>query len=1201
MFASIPVLLSAADSPYELYLKVEENPALMSAAKKVATENNLPVSIYLPDRLFIFTLALEQNEPVYGIIRDFAHPDNGFETAVYSEIQNRYNLTNAVIRYGDEPIKSSLSSEMVSPGDSLLLIPDWTADRVLAFNPQSGDLIDDNFIPSSSSLLSSPKEARGTPWGNISVSDQLQDLVQEFDTSGTHVRILAPAGGVNNAILDNIRGHAYHPNGNLVATVGSGVNTDAIPEFDQDGNYLGNFITAGLGGLDSPFGIAFRNDDVLISGSSSSAIHRYDLTGSSLGIFATVSSYPQQVIELADGRIAVGNFSGSSGVLLYDSNGTFLSALTGVTGNRGVWQLGNGNFITTNGSGVHEIDGTSGGLVRTIYSGVSAQFVNLYVVPQDLTPKLLITEFVVTPTNGEFVEIFNPNDISVDLSNYFLTDATFAGDGTYYYKIVEGGGGGGGFGDFHARFPDGATIQAGEYQTVALAGDSVFFTEYNVLPTYELFEDGTNFANDVPDMREAFTGSINNQGGLTNGDEVIILYYWDGSSDLVEDVDYVLYNSGSPVANDEAVDKTGVRIDGPDAGTDSSEYLPDTPVSSQRSAINHSAGFSVHRIDFSEGLQVSSGGNGVTGADETSENLDETFSNNSIPSPNGSWQPATSARVQIVHNAADPALSVVDVYLSGTRILDDLTFRSATPFLDVPADMPVNLGIAPGNSGSVADTIKNFNVTFDQGGTYIGFATGVLNTSQFLPNPDGEDISFTIFGQDTAREQALTPGLVDLFVMHGITDVPAIDIYPRNGNILFNNVTYGEVTGYVSLTPDLYLLDVTDSTGTEILASFSANLTTLADSAVAIFASGFGEPDSNQNGPSPGLFLLQANGTVSALPEIPNFARVQLIHNSPDPALDTVDVYLEDSLLVDNFVFRQATPFFSIPAGQTLYVGFAPANSTSSSDTILAFPAEFPPNAILIGTAIGVLDPGNFVPNPNGLDITFNIIGPEQGRDVSLTAGEVEFYVVHGAPDAPAVDVAARNVGTLFQNLLYGEVTEYVNVTPGNYIIDLYDSTGTTQLAAFTADLSGLADSALTVFASGFLDTVGNQNGPSFGLFAALANGTVIQLPSIPVGIVDQPVSLPRSYALHQNFPNPFNPSTTIKYDLKQSGRVVLTVYNLLGQEVVKLVDENQEAGYKTVQWNGRNGNGTPVASGIYLYRFEAGDFVKIRKMILMK
>ncbi|NIR92660.1 MAG: lamin tail domain-containing protein, partial [Gammaproteobacteria bacterium] len=228
------------------------------------------------------------------------------------------------------------------------------------------------------------------------------------------------------------------------------------------------------------------------------------------------------------------------------------------------------------------------------------------------------SEIVVTPTEGEFIEIYNPNQNPVDLSNYYISDATFASGGQFYYNIVlDTLYGGGGFGDFHARFPDGAMIQPGEYQSISLNADADFFAEYGVMPTYEMdqAEHASGVPDTIPDMREAVLYSIFgpdslHDPGLTNGDEVVVLYNWNGMSDLVGDVDYLLYNSGSPAPNDEAVDKTGVVIDGPDPDTTGTAYLPDTPTANQMSAPNHGGGFSVHRIDFTEGAQTTSGGNG---------------------------------------------------------------------------------------------------------------------------------------------------------------------------------------------------------------------------------------------------------------------------------------------------------------------------------------------------------------------------------------------------------------------------------------------------------------------------------------------------------------------------------------------------------------------------------------------------------------
>ena len=85
------------------------------------------------------------------------------------------------------------------------------------------------------------------------------------------------------------------------------------------------------------------------------------------------------------------------------------------------------------------------------------------------------------------------------------------------------------------------------------------------------------------------------------------------------------------------------------------------------------------------------------------------------------------------------------------------------------------------------------------------------------------------------------------------------------------------------------------------------------------------------------------------------------------------------------------------------------------------------------------------------------------------------------------------------------------------------------------------------------------------------------------------------------NFPNPFNPETTLRYALPQSGSVKLTIYDMLGQEIRALVNEVQAPGMYTVLWNGRNDHGFAVASGLYFYRIEVGNFIQTRKMTLVR
>ena len=89
---------------------------------------------------------------------------------------------------------------------------------------------------------------------------------------------------------------------------------------------------------------------------------------------------------------------------------------------------------------------------------------------------------------------------------------------------------------------------------------------------------------------------------------------------------------------------------------------------------------------------------------------------------------------------------------------------------------------------------------------------------------------------------------------------------------------------------------------------------------------------------------------------------------------------------------------------------------------------------------------------------------------------------------------------------------------------------------------------------------------------------------------------LPPAFGLEQNYPNPFNPSTVINYSLPSGGHVRLSVYNILGEEVVRVVDGYQDAGYKSVSVNMNN-----LPSGLYTYRISAGTFTEVKKMVLVK
>jgi len=120
------------------------------------------------------------------------------------------------------------------------------------------------------------------------------------------------------------------------------------------------------------------------------------------------------------------------------------------------------------------------------------------------------------------------------------------------------------------------------------------------------------------------------------------------------------------------------------------------------------------------------------------------------------------------------------------------------------------------------------------------------------------------------------------------------------------------------------------------------------------------------------------------------------------------------------------------------------------------------------------------------------------------------------------------------------------------------------------------------------------------------SDGVIDDSMDVPVEIVtsaDDPgeSSLPYRFELNQNYPNPFNPTTTIDYSIPERSHVNIDVYNVLGQKIRTMVDREESAGSYTITWDGTNSDGSAVATGIYLYRFQAGDYVETKKMLLMK
>ncbi len=292
----------------------------------------------------------------------------------FSEVYQVYLCPPAqpASRTHPNPAARTAALNLLTSEAGALLVVESDNKTLMVFDPTTGNLVDANFIHLDADATGTAHHALVGPSNTILVSDQTNSVVHEYSLGGDYLGIFAPAGGQNLDIMQNIRGMALRPNGNLLVTSAQGVNGNSVVEFNAAGSYLGRFIESNSGGLGSPFDVYLREGvDWLVSSSSANIILRYELaTGDFITSFAPVSSFPQQIYDNNNGNVLVANFSGSVGVHEFAADGTPIGVYNapGVGGARGVYELPNGNILVSSGSGVFEID-RNANVVETKYSG----------------------------------------------------------------------------------------------------------------------------------------------------------------------------------------------------------------------------------------------------------------------------------------------------------------------------------------------------------------------------------------------------------------------------------------------------------------------------------------------------------------------------------------------------------------------------------------------------------------------------------------------------------------------------------------------------------------------------------------------------------------------------------------------------------------------------------------------------------------
>jgi hypothetical protein len=510
------------------------------------------------------------------------------------------------------------------------------------------------------------------------------------------------------------------------------------------------------------------------------------------------------------------------------------------------------------------------------------------------------------------------------------------------------------------------------------------------------------------------------------------------------------------------------------------------------------------------------------------------------------------ARIQVIHNSPDKATQKVDIYLNDKLLLDDFTFRTATPFVNAPAGEVLKIDVLPSTSTSSNNPIYTISPTLTEGSKYVLIADGIVSSKDiyFHNNP------FSIEVYDMGRETAIKPTNTDVLVHHGMLGIAPLSF--GNANTFpakeFARAQYAGFNGYTELPTKDFRISITTLDIFGNVGLFSAPFEKLGFSgkAVTIIASGFVNPEVNSNGPTFGLWVALPTGgaLVELIPEKP-VSGIQIIHNSADKAVEKVDIYLNKKLFINDLAFRNASPIIEIPSGQII-IDVTASTSTSAENPVFSQPGGVVAGRSYTFIMNGILSKSGYEP---AVPLGFNLYLPS--RETASAETNTDVLIHHGSTDAPTVvvsDATTLPSNTLVNNLSYGNFSfEYLELFTSEYIIDV-STTKETVIQKYTAPLKklGLDGKAITVVASGFFNRSKNSNGPAFGLWAALpTGGPLVELPVV--------TSLNTNEFEYKNLsvsPNPTNNILNINF--KEFNNTKAVLFDVQGRNVLETKLNNE-------------------------------------------
>lgn len=553
-----------------------------------------------------------------------------------------------------------------------------------------------------------------------------------------------------------------------------------------------------------------------------------------------------------------------------------------------------------------------------------------------------------------------------------------------------------------------------------------------------------------------------------------------------------------------------------------------------------------------------------------------------------------ACKVQLVHASADTSFGNVDIWMNGVKVFANLPRTRATATVGLAAG---SYNILVTKALDPIDTVYAVNgVVFDATKNYVGFVSGVKDTTLYASNPNGINTTINFYGTDAYTETGIA-GNVRLWYFNGVANSDSTQLSrgttaPVN---LFSKSVFGQISGpqdIATTATTAYVLR--EEIAGQLNRTFRLRLPTSFGGRVGVLYSvGYLKSSSNPDSVlNSSYYIAFTDGSVVSVDELNAF--VQIIHASADPTAAEVDIYLNGALALDNFKFPSATPFLPIVPYKPAVVKIAPANSTSEADAFFTSTITADSSKYHYAIANGVRTPANFAVNPDGISTAFNVVVNNQAQITAAVSNKnIDLMYFHSMTDAPMTSCkGAQQTQFLSKDDKYKESHGYrAHAAFDELQFDLLNAADNSLIFSGMINLISHQGKTGLVFATGFLSSANNQNGPSPAMYVAWPEGGIDTFTNLNVGLKKNQLQ-DFTFAM---YPNPAAEFMLIDMDVPANGTAAITFTDITGK-VVMTQTKLMNKGLQQMEVNTSN-----LQTGIYFVTVNTANGTSTQRIVISR